>query len=420
MRILTPSRVVKNDFLLRISIVCLQLRWRRRKNPQRIAEDTSAVFSSSPPRFVKTLKMLTTEPFFTTLLEKAPRFSYLQGMSSDNYPLRGSPRPKPFSKETPYGHRFAAHQLVDQQVEAAVRELRERFESAEASPGDRKPAGEAIRCAWRCLTVAGFPDFDAIREVRTEEWPEMIPANQHNLISLALEIIGWYQFGIRPYDIDRTARLFDRCLELTPHNPRALERFAIVANTIQPHHIAGLAKFPKKQQETALGYRLQCKRKIDNILLEVFGISESHLVGQAEATVATIARSRKDRERSFIFEILGHLSRINLAVGEFFGNGTQLSLGIGAACCQLEMLDLPRDLSNTVTLLRGRLEEESSGDIAGEETDLLCIVLEAIADLCESKWRVFKNHASQRRSAELRQLLKDIADKRGSHASPVD
>jgi len=66
---LEPSRVVKNDFLLRISIVCLQHRWRRRKNPQRIAEDTSAVFSSSPPRFVKTLKMLTTEPFFTTLLE---------------------------------------------------------------------------------------------------------------------------------------------------------------------------------------------------------------------------------------------------------------------------------------------------------------------------------------------------------------
>ena len=59
-----PNRVVKNDFLLRISIVCLQRRWRRRKNPQRIAEDTPAVFSSSPPRFVKTLKMLTTEPLF--------------------------------------------------------------------------------------------------------------------------------------------------------------------------------------------------------------------------------------------------------------------------------------------------------------------------------------------------------------------
>jgi len=63
-----PKRVVKNDFLLRISIVCLQRRWRRLKYPQRIAEDTSAVFSSSPPRSVKTLKMLTTEPFFTTLL----------------------------------------------------------------------------------------------------------------------------------------------------------------------------------------------------------------------------------------------------------------------------------------------------------------------------------------------------------------
>lgn len=32
------------------------------------SEDTPPVFSSSPPRVVKTLKMLTTEPFFTTLL----------------------------------------------------------------------------------------------------------------------------------------------------------------------------------------------------------------------------------------------------------------------------------------------------------------------------------------------------------------
>jgi|GEM_PF-4063443 len=40
-----------------------------RVNPQPIAEDTSPVFSSSPPRFVKTLKMLSTEPFFTTLIE---------------------------------------------------------------------------------------------------------------------------------------------------------------------------------------------------------------------------------------------------------------------------------------------------------------------------------------------------------------
>jgi hypothetical protein len=63
----TLNRVVKNDFLLRISIVGLQLCWSRRKNPQRISVDTPPVFSPSPPRFVKTLKMLTTEPFFTTL-----------------------------------------------------------------------------------------------------------------------------------------------------------------------------------------------------------------------------------------------------------------------------------------------------------------------------------------------------------------
>jgi hypothetical protein len=64
---------VKNDFLLRISnATSLE----PPKNPQRISDldeisrvvDTPLILSSSPPRFVKTLKMLKTEPFFTTLL----------------------------------------------------------------------------------------------------------------------------------------------------------------------------------------------------------------------------------------------------------------------------------------------------------------------------------------------------------------
>jgi len=57
-----------------------QLRWSRRNNPQRISEDTLPVFSSSPPRFLKTLKMLTTEPFFTTLLKvniRLPRIPFI-------------------------------------------------------------------------------------------------------------------------------------------------------------------------------------------------------------------------------------------------------------------------------------------------------------------------------------------------------
>jgi len=45
---LTLNRVVKNDFLLRISIVGLQLCWSRRKIPQRISVDTPPVFSPSP------------------------------------------------------------------------------------------------------------------------------------------------------------------------------------------------------------------------------------------------------------------------------------------------------------------------------------------------------------------------------------
>jgi len=85
--------------------------------------------------------------------------------------------------------------------------------------------------------------------------------------------------------------VFDRCLQLTPHNQRALERFAIVANEIKPEHIGGFAKFSKKQRETALGYTLQCKRKVDNILLEVFGITEGHLVGKGENSVARIMKT---------------------------------------------------------------------------------------------------------------------------------
>ena len=86
------SRVVKNDFLLRISLVGLQLRWSPRKNPQRISEDTPPVFSQSPPRFVSTIKMLTTEPFFTTLLGRTCQdlTSYLKGIEHLSHgPVKG-------------------------------------------------------------------------------------------------------------------------------------------------------------------------------------------------------------------------------------------------------------------------------------------------------------------------------------------
>ncbi len=290
-----------------------------------------------------------------------------------------------------------------------MRQLRERFDEVEAKPRDRKAAGDAIRAAWSVLSQVGFSDFDEIRLVRTEDWPHTVEPSLHSLVSLGLETIGWYQFGLRPYDIDRTARIFDRCLELTPHNQRALERFATVVNEIQPEHIGGLAKFPRKQRETALGYRLQCKRKIDNILLDVFGITEAHLVGQAPTPIAQLMASHKDSERRFIFSILGHLSRINKAVGDFFGNGTQLSLGMGAACCQLEMLDLPRDLANLLTILKARLDESSADEVVGEETPIVKNILTAIAEICDCKWRIFRNHASQRRAQELQDFIAQMS-----------
>ena len=307
-----------------------------------------------------------------------------------------------------YANRVNAPVLAEQQAEAALRELRERFERAEQNPGDRNAVSEVVGVAWRILTLVGFPDFDEIRQIRTEEWPSVIEPAQHGLVALALETIGWYHFGLRPYDIDRTARIFDRCLELTPQNQRALERFAIVANEIKPEQIGGFAKFPKKQQETALGYKLQCKRKVDNILLDVFGITEGHLVGKGEHTVAQMMTTRKHGERKFVFNILGHLSRFNFAVGDFFGNGTQLSLGIGAACCQLEMLDLPRDISNLITLCKSRLEEVGPREVAGDETPMLCSILKALWALCDAKWRAFKNQSSHRRAKEIKELLDTI------------
>jgi hypothetical protein len=330
-------------------------------------------------------------------------------MSSEAFPYRQQPRRTFTDQHSRSGVRFGAARLAEQQAEAAMRQLRECFDAVEARPRDRKAAGDAIRAAWSALSHAGFSDFDQIRLVRTEDWPHVIDSSLHALISLALEIVGWYQFGLRPYDIDRTARIFDRCLELTPHNQRALDRFATVANEIKPEHIGGLAKFPKKQRETALGYRLQCKRKIDNILLDVFGITEAHLVGQAPTPITQLIASRKDSERRFVFSILGHLSRINKAVGDFFGNGTQLSLGMGAACCQLEMLDLPRDLSNLLTILKARFEEASADEVVGEETPIVKNILSAIAEICDCKWRIFRNHASQRRAQELQDFIAQMS-----------
>ncbi len=292
-----------------------------------------------------------------------------------------------------------------------MRELREKFEAAEERPGERKAAGDAIRAAWNVLMEVGFPDFDAIRLLRAEEWPHAIEQNQHALVALALEIVGWYQLGLRPYDIDRTARIFDRCVELCPHNLRALERFALTANTIQPQHIGGLAKFPKKQRETALGYRLQCKTKIDGILNDVFGITEAHLVGQASESITTLTAACTEEQRSFVFNILGHLARINKEVGDFFGNGTQLSLGIGAACCQLEILGLPREIAQTLTLLHGAglttpdQSASANGNLWAQHSATIAEILSTVASLCESKWKIFKNHSAQRRAQEIREFL---------------
>ncbi|MEY4700128.1 MAG: hypothetical protein RL326_315 [Pseudomonadota bacterium] len=63
-----PNRVVKKDFLLRVPMVWLQLRWSRQKNPQCISADTPPVFCRLRLVSLKTLETLTTEPFFTTLL----------------------------------------------------------------------------------------------------------------------------------------------------------------------------------------------------------------------------------------------------------------------------------------------------------------------------------------------------------------
>jgi hypothetical protein len=185
-----------------------------------------------------------------------------------------------------YADRFAANTLADQQVEAATRELRSVFEEVEDHPGDRRLAGNAIRSAWQVLMMVGFSDFDEMRRVNTEDWPSIIDPKQRALVSLALEIVGWYQFGLRPYDIDRTARIFDRALELTPHNQRALERFAIVANEIQPSHIGGLAKFPKKQSTTSF---MMCSASLRRTSLDK-RISRSR---------PYVKRSRIETENSF-------------------------------------------------------------------------------------------------------------------------
>jgi hypothetical protein len=73
------------------------------------------------------------------------------------------------------------------------------------------------------------------------------------------------------------------------------------------------------------------------------------------------------------------------------------------------MLGLPRDIGNTITILRSRLSEGDATEIAGEETPLVIEILETIATLCDGKWRLFKNQSSQRRAQEIRDLLADIA-----------
>jgi hypothetical protein len=69
------------------------------------------------------------------------------------------------------------------------------------------------------------------------------------------------------------------------------------------------------------------------------------------------------------------------------------------------MLDLPRDITNLITLCKSRFEEVSPREVAGEETPLLCSILKAMSALCEAKWRLFKNQSAHRRAKEIEQLL---------------
>ncbi len=88
-------------------ISCCAFRWfgsnlvgANEKNPQRISVDTPPVFPSSPPRFAETLKMLTTEPFFTILLRSSGSLLRLRTMFVTTWGvLELKPRVSPFDAD---------------------------------------------------------------------------------------------------------------------------------------------------------------------------------------------------------------------------------------------------------------------------------------------------------------------------------
>ena len=99
---------------------------------------------------------------------------------------------------------------------------------------------------------------------------------------------------------------------------------------------------------------------------------------------------------------------MNCVIGDFFENGTMLSLGMGAACCQLEILGLPRDIHNLIPICLSRLEDDSTGQVAGEETPVLCEILRTISAISASKAHIFRNQAAERRVKEIAALLERI------------
>lgn len=315
------------------------------------------------------------------------------------------------------GAGLARRRLDGLEMKALTEQIQQQLLRIETNSSDQKSVDEAVQLAWHALRANGFSDIAAIEAVQTHDWLETIDPPQRALAALALETIGWHQLRRDSNKTDSAARLFDRCLELEPHNQRALERFAIVVSNTTPEQFVETANMPRHQIESALSSQLSCKRRIDNILQDLCGISEAHLVGRTDETLTHVLETRANRERGFIFGILGHLSRINSVAGNLLRSGTHLSLATGAACCQLEMLGLPRDLDQLTTLLTNELDQDRGDRILHQKSEIVCEILEALATIFDSQWQIFKNYGARERSEKLSALLREISDGVGRERS---
>ena len=304
-----------------------------------------------------------------------------------------------------------------ERAEALHADLRRATERDLSNPVAQRAA---IESAWRLLAALELPNFGKIRERRAEEYPRIVAPAQHAAAALALYVVGWLEYAPSEQKLDRAAQMLHRAALLQPSDHLYVEAFAVIGRDITADHIVGLRGDSRRQAETATGYVMQSLRAVEHFL-ETLGFTRDAMCSE-DGVLVTQAAARVDGQQQLLARrLLGLMAQLAMKEAVFFQNGKVASHAVAAACSHLQLLGLPRGISECVRMIREAISESGPGDALGDERDEVVTALESLSAAQYFKWERFNNHSAYRRSQLIDEVLELLDPRRPegpSEASP--